>query len=305
MRSTSIAVLVSGCVIAAIPAAEPPPATVSGTGTVEIKRPAEILRVQFDVMAKGKDLTDAIEKLKARRQFVVSELAKLGANKDSVVFGDNEVLDEASNRNDQLARMMAMRNKALGKTPKGKTEAPTVLFVPLKVDFPLPAKPDELLAMTRNLQDKIKTAELGGMKADAKSTPEEEELIEEAVGMPGRGMGDEQPRGTPTFLYVFKITEADRKKALADAFTQAKQDARRLAQAAGMDLGELYKLIDQSQAGADPEEIMSMTTPRGFAYGRYGGGLGGLLVGDEAIGMSPGKTAVKVGVMAQFRLVGK
>ena len=302
MRPPLIAVLVSACILGAISAAEPQTAIVSGTGTVEIKRPAEILRVQFDVMARGKNLTDAIEKLKTRREVVIAELAKMGASKDSVFFGDNDVLDEASDRQNQLGRMMASRNRALGKSPKPKTEALTILYVPIKVDFPLPSnKPDELLVVTRTLQEKIKVAELGGLKTDGKASPEEEEQVEESVGMTGRG-GEEQPRGTPTFLYVFKLTEADRKKALSDAFAQAKQDARRLAQAAGMDLGELYKLIDQSQSSVDPDEIMTMMR-RDYGYGRYGnGGMGSLLVGDEAIGMSPGKAAVRVGVVAQFRL---
>lgn len=291
--------LVVAFVAAPLAAADPAPATVSGAGTVEIKRPAETLRVQFDVMARGKNLAEATDKLKARRAAVTAELVKLGAAKDAVTAGDIDLVDEASERSAQIDRLMLNRAKALGKTPKAKADAPTVLVVPLKADFPLPAdKPDELLIATKTLQEKVRAADLGGLKADGKATPEEEEQAEEAVGRPGRG--DDAPRGAPTFLFVFKVTEAERTKALAEAFAQARQDAKRLATAAGQDLGELYKLADQSQPSADADDV-AMLLRREYGYGRFNGG-GGMLVGNEAVGTSPGKLAVKVGVSAQFKL---
>jgi hypothetical protein len=202
-----------------------------------------------------------------------------------------------------VGRMMAARNRALGKGPKPKTESPTVLFVPVKVDFPLPANnPDGVLVTAKTLQAKIKAADLGGLKTDGKVTPEEEEQAEEAIGPNRMGM-DEPARGEPSFLYVAKIAESDRKKALADAFAQAQKDARRLAQAAGMDLGGLHRLVDQTQSGGDLDELVAMTR-RGYGrYGYGGGDVGAVLAGDEVIGVSPGKVVAKVGVVAHFKLV--
>jgi hypothetical protein len=275
-------------------------ATVSGVGVVEVKRSPEYLRVQFDVMARGKNLADAMDKLKARQEVVTAELIKLGAGKDVIVMGEKDVLDEAADRQNQLGRMMAARNKALGKNPKPKTESPTVVFVALKVDFRLPANDaDALMVAAKTLQEKIKAAELGGLKSDGKSTPEEEELAEESIG-PGNRFSDEQPRGTPTFVFVAKLTEADRKKAMADAFAKAKQSARRLAESAGAELGELYRLVDQSQSGQEFDDFMSIQ--RRYGYGRYEYGGGSMLSGDEMIGMSAGKVSVKIGITADFKL---
>jgi hypothetical protein len=304
MRSTLFALLVFGCAAGGLAAADPEPATVSGTGTAEIRRPPEFLRVKFDAQVRGQNLADAIDKLKARREQIAAELAKLGAGKDAVAFGDADVADEAADRADQVGRMMAARARALGKGPKPKTESPTVLYVPVKVDFPLPANnPEGVLVTAKTLEAKIKAADLGGLKTDGKATPEEEEQAEEAIG-PGNRMGmDEPARGEPSFLYVAKVGEADRKKALADAFAQAQKDARRLAQAAGMDLGGLLRLVDQTAPGADLDELVAMTR-RGYGrYGYGGGDVGAIMAGDEVIGVSPGKVVAKVGVIAHFKLV--
>lgn len=279
-------------------ATDPPIASVSGTGVMEIKRSAETLRVQLEVMARGKNLSEALDKLKIRREESAAALAKLGAVKDSVSFGDADMVDEASDRQGQMERMMMARNRALGKATKPKTETPTVVTVMVKADFPLPAdKPEALLLAAKTLQEKIKAAELGGLKADEKVSPEAEEQAEEAVGGSNRG---EMPRGTPAFLYVVKLTEAEKSKALAEAFELAKRDAARLAKAAGQSLGELQKLSDQSQPGIDPEDLQMMSQ-REYGYNRFGRGTS-VIVGDEAMGMSPGKVVVKIGVVAQFRL---
>ena len=53
-----------------------------------------------------------------------------------------------------------------------------------------------------------------------------------------QGYGDEnRPPGTPQFIFIAKITDADREKALADAFTKAKSQAARTAKAAGHSVG--------------------------------------------------------------------
>ena len=46
--------------------AQPQEGTVTGVGSAEIKRPAEVLRVQVELVVKGKDLKEAIAKLKER-----------------------------------------------------------------------------------------------------------------------------------------------------------------------------------------------------------------------------------------------
>jgi uncharacterized protein YggE len=278
--------------------AEPPAAgTVSGSGSVEIKRQPDILRVQFEVMARGKTLKEALQNLTTRREEVRSELTKLGAGKDAVTFGDPGLADDGSNRRDRVEMLIRERNRALGK-PKAKGDAPAIVAVTVKVEFPLAAaEPEAFLVAARELQERVKATDLGGLKDKGKLTPEEEEAAAEAIG---RGNGDDElPRGEPAFIYVSKITEAERSKALAEAFAKAKKEAQRLAKAAGGELGGLHHLANQFQPVMDFDEI----------YGRRGyPGMGRMMLGtsddegDEAIGPQPGKVALRVGVVVQFKL---
>jgi len=63
-------------------------------------------------------------------------------------------------------------------------------------------------------------------------------------------------------------------------------------------------IADQSQPGIDPDDYAQMLGRRDYGYGRYGGGSsGGILVGNEAVVGSFNRITVKVGVMAQLKLV--
>jgi uncharacterized protein YggE len=282
---------------AALRADPPSVGTVSGSGTVEIKRQPDILRVQFEVMARGKTLKEALDKLKARREEVRAELVKLGAGKDAVTFGDPGLADDGSNRRDRVEMLIRERNRALGK-PKPKGDAPAIVAVTVRAEFPLAAaEPEAFLVAARELQQKVRAADLGGLKDKGKLTPEEEEAAAEAIG--GGNGDDEPPRGEPMFLYVSKIAEAERSKALAEAFARAKRDAERLARAAGGELGGLHHLANQFQSVMDLDELYAR---RGFAV------PGRMMLGtsddeaDEAIGAQPGKVTLRVGVVAQFKL---
>jgi uncharacterized protein YggE len=276
--------------------AEPPVGTVSGSGSAEIKRQPETLRVQFEVMTRGKTLAEALDKLKARREEVRAELVKLGARKESVKFDDPGLADDT--RRGQVEMLIRARNQALGK-PKAKGETPAVVTAMVRAEFALPAgDPEAFLVVARGLQEKVKAADLGGLKGKDKPTPEEEEAAAEALGGPG-GPGDDRPTGEPVFLFVSKVSEEERSKALAEAFAKARREAERLAKAAGGELGGLHTLASQYQPVMDLDEI----------YGRRGFAVPGRMVpgssdddADEAVGTQAGKVSLRVGVVAQFKL---
>src|SRR5438067_9415618 len=145
-----------------LPAQSPAAGTVSGTGTAEIRRQPETLRVQFEVQARGKTLREALDKLKARREEVRSALVGLGARKGAVVFGDPGLAGEASARNVQIEQLIHQRNQALGR-PKPKAGAASVVTATVRADFPLPAGGDAeaFLLAARELEEKVKAADLG------------------------------------------------------------------------------------------------------------------------------------------------
>jgi uncharacterized protein YggE len=275
--------------------------TVAGSGSVEIKRPPEALRVQVDLLARGKDVKEALAKLKERREAAVAQLTGLGVPKAAVVIGEPTLSSDKTQRQQQIERMMQMRRG--GKPARPKAEQPVFVSAPLKADLPLKAVgPEELLVAAHALQEKIKAADLGGLKDVEKPTsPQEEELAEEMGPEFG---GDEGPkRGEPVFSFVAAVPDAERAKALADAFQKAKRDATRLARAAGAELGPVRTLSENQQTGGLEEDPLA--GPRRF-YDMAMVGRPPVPPADdergEAVGGQPGKVVLRVSVSVQFEL---
>src|SRR5438045_617574 len=97
---------VAALVVLAAAGRADPPGTVSANGTAEVKRPAEALRVQVELVAKGKDLPEALARLKDRREAARKQLAALGAAADAVEIGEPVLGGDKSAQQQQMERMM-------------------------------------------------------------------------------------------------------------------------------------------------------------------------------------------------------
>lgn len=280
---------------------------IHGMGEVVLERNPELMRLQVNLLAKGKDLPEAITKLKARRTKVEKQLETLGAAKDSVKFGDVE-LDTAQDDQQRQMEMMLRQRMAQrrgGKRPAEKEVSvkPVKVLQTLKAEWLLKAaNTTDLLVLSKKLQDAIKAADLGGLKDAEEPTPEEAELAEESEEMGMHFGGQEGPKpGEPVFVFVAKINSADREKALAEAFRAAKQEAAQLAKAADLELGALRSL--QGGGGIDAEDgadyRLLYNTPFGAAMRQQ---MTGRNHSGEAIGASPGVLKFKVTVNATFGL---
>ncbi len=283
------------------------PNTVTGQGTVDLKRRPDLLRVHVDMLAKGPHLKEALAKLKHRREAALALLESFGVDKNSIEFGEPQITSEKTDRQRQMEMMMRQRMRAQGKKDeKAKQPAPVVVFVPLKFEIPLPsADAEELLVQASALQDKIKVADLGGLKEIKQVSPQDEELAEEIQDQFG-GEDNEPKRGEPVFLYISKISEADHAKALASAFQKARRDAARLAQAAGAELGPLQHL-DNNSAATNMEDAATMyqMTNNPYAYQLMQRFRTNQPPDDgpaEAIGLQPGKATYRVAVSVSFGL---
>ena len=146
----------------------------------------------------------------------------------------------------------------------------------------------DLLVTSKKLQDAIKAADLAGAKDAEEPSPEEAELFEEMDEMANAFNNQQGSKpGELVFVFVAKISAADREKAMAEAFRSAKQDAAQLAKAADLELGPLRSLQGgegiEAEDGADYR--MLDNTPFGRAMRQQ-------MVGhdhtDEAIGAGPG-----------------
>ena len=274
--------------------------SVSGTGLVTLQRQPDLLRMQMEIAADGKTLQEALDKLKAKREAAKAKLQAMGVADAALEVGQPTIGSIGNDRRSQMERMVRMRmNNGNRPAPTSQPGPSVSVSLSLKAEWPLTGKSgDQLLLAAYDLQEKVKAADLAQSgKTGKPRTPEEEEMAEEMNGMGGPDQSQQQP-GEPLFMYVSKLADADRAKAVADAFQKAKVEAGQLAKAAGMSLGALRNL--NSQAAPD----MSQFNDYGDPYSRYfyNQQFSSQRSSQEAIAPKPGPVTVNVTVMATFTL---
>jgi hypothetical protein len=220
----------------------------------------------LQVSGKGKTLEEALAALKERREAVVAQLGKLGADKSAMVFTPPGVDDSTGAQQRRMEIMIAQRMGRGAKKAAKPVKPPVAVTTMLKAQWPLAGDtPEKLLLAADAVREKIKAADLAGGKDSPKLSPEEQEMAEEMAAQAAQNMGgDEQVAGPgePHFLFVARLAPQDRQTAQADAFAKAKAQAAELAKAAGAGLGPLTGLSGEagSVAGVNP-----YVNP----YGRY------------------------------------
>ena len=282
--------------------------TVAGNGVVTISRPPEIMRVQIALQGKGADLKAALAAVKARADAARKQLTTLGAGKESIKVDQAKIGAKNNQQQRQMQMMMMQRMRQGNKaSKKPKTPDPVLVSAMLTAEWKLDSKSaDDLLVAVHALQEKIRAADLAGTKDAEKLSPEQEELLEEMEANQNQyGSEDEPKPGEPVFIFVSRISEAERDKALAEAFQKAKVQAMRLAKAAGAELGDLYSLTGGSSS---PNDYNSYGRYNQYAYqtlqmARAEAGMEDDEGNDtEALGTEPGPVKINVTVRAAFDL---
>lgn len=308
-RQTFLATAIAAMFTVGANGQTPSTPSVSGSGSAEAEQLADVVRVQVQVRGEGKDLREALSKLKEKQASLKATLEKLRADPASIKFGP--AAEFAANDNNSRARMEMMRMRMGQRGKRGKKEAPkavvVVLSSSLTAEWPLKAADvDELLINGKALEDQIKAADLGGMKAaETKAkTDEDEESKEEMQEMMMQMGNDNEPKpGEPTFVYARKISNEVRAKLLSEAYAKAKVDAARLASAAGKELGELRTLNENAGPASDDSEDPYLQ--RQYYRAMQGARMGRSETADgplEAVGVRPGMVAYRVTVGATFAL---
>lgn len=235
---------------------------VSGNGVVTISRQPETMRVTVAIQGKGGTLKDALAAVKTRTEAAKKQVVTLGANKDTIKVESPKINTQQADQQQAMMqrRMQAMMMQQMNKTKKAgkkdkeaaKPAEPVLVATMFTAEWKLDAKtPEDLLIAVHGLQEKIKAADLAGMKDADKLTPEQEEMLEEMEqAQQFNYNGNETPKpGEPIFIFVSRIPEAEREKAIAEAFQKAKTQASKLAKAAGTELGSLKSLSSNSKSG--------------------------------------------------------
>ena len=280
---------------------------VHGSGSVVLERPAERMRMQIDLLAKSKNLADAITKLKSQKAKVEKQLDSLGATKESIKFGEVRLDESQDDEQRQMQMMMRQRmSQRRGKrhAEKESQGKPVKLTLRLTAEWSLKSKDAiGLLLETQKLHEAIKAADLAGLKESQEPTAEEAEVAEESEEMDMVYNSRQGPKqGEPVFLYFATIPAADREKALAEAFAAAKSEATRLAKAAEMELGPLRSL----QSGASANDFSDEDSVQQL----YNSGMGNLFRhelsnrhrGHDAIGPTPGLLKFHTDVTVLFAI---
>lgn len=284
--------------------AQPSEGSVAGTGTIALKRVPESLRMELTLTADGKDAREAVAKLKQLQSAAKAKLIAAGTSESSFQPGDPRTAGNSDpNQQQQIQRMVRMRmqqQQGAGGKPTTAPAAPAVtVAATLKCEWPLNARTvEEALVAASAIQEKVKAAAIGQKQA---ATPEEKEELEE---MQGNSEFGQAPPGTPTFLYVAKVNDADRAKATADAFAKARSDAAALAKAAGADLGALRKLSSQAMPDVDESDGGYNAAYRRYMYAsmRNRGDESAGVDASEAVGLQPGNVSLNLTVSATFAL---
>jgi uncharacterized protein YggE len=232
---------------------------ITASGSATVQRLPTSIRMAVSVSAKGKTIEEALAKLKERREKLTAEVQKLKADKKNIRFDNPAISAAETDRQQQIEALVAER-VGKGKKPKGLEFTPSFAVVcTMTVEWPLAAKTaEEFLVESHALTEEIKAAELA--KSDEKLTPEEEEVAAEVAEQANNGRNN-AAAGEPEFLFVARLSGADRQKCFADAFAQAKKNAEELAKAAGVELGPL--------AGLSGQGVGSQQHSRDESYGGY------------------------------------
>jgi uncharacterized protein YggE len=218
--------------------------SLSAAGSAVVRRKPTQMRMYVQLQAKGKTLEEALAKLKDRREAVTAQLESLKADKKSIVFGAPCMSLAQSAQQKQIEAMVRAQMRRPGKKGTKVPAVPQMVAVTatLTAQWPLEGKTNEqLFVASHAIQEKIKAADIAGAKEkeETKVSAEEEELEEEAAQAVNRYGEQQTDSREPMFVFVATLAKADRKKAMADAFVEAKARAAELAKAAGVELGPL------------------------------------------------------------------
>ncbi len=283
--------------------------SISGVGTTTLKRTPSAVRMYVELLAKGETLDKALGKLKDRHEAAIVQLEALDADKDSIKMGPPSLSNMQTEQKKQMERMIMQRMGSRGKkVPKGlKVPKSVSVSAKLTAQWPLDAKsPQELLLAVEALKEKINDADIAGRKEAEELSEEEKELAEEAEGMMNSFGEEKVPVGEPQFVFLAQISDDEHKTAMAEAFSKAKEQAAKLALAAGVKLGPLVALSGQG-GGNNAFENQMMHGGMGYRQQQYlqqligAGSMPGMTPkSNEAISSGVGPVTFQFNVQASF-----
>lgn len=217
----------------------------------------EKLRLQMVVRAEGTDAKQAIKQLAQHKERVRKELLELKAEEVSIEFGAPRFTPSATGMSVSFeSRQMRRYLRSMDIDAEKLNGLPKIFNVvaTLKADWVLPtANVDAIALLPEGLKEQVQQRDLTGInnKADIDAAMQEKldemkTLLTEQLGMDSED-GDVPIR----VVFVAKSTVSQRQEDLQKALEAAKEQATIIAQASGVSLGALDRIVSGG-AAADP-----------------------------------------------------
>lgn len=217
------------------------PGTVTVTGTAEMTKQPEIIRIQFKQYGKGNDQEAAKAALVAVEKKLLTKLADAGAEVIVTNAGMSLPSQNLLNRYRNVSSMILQRQMQQGGA--GQADKPaniTYLERFLTIDLKPKVKTKEALVLLTDLQERLRKdyQELSGM-ADALPKDENNDVNNNVYIY----RNDSSLFTTDVrFQVAAKITREDRIKLYGDAMKRARAMANDLAEAAEMKTGPVQNI---------------------------------------------------------------
>ena len=240
--------------------------TINCVGAVTVRQRPAVLLMKVRLRATEPTLELGLARLKTHSEATAQWLKRLGAQR--VDFGEPHFAEQADT--DPMSKMRAMATRALRKRPtEDETDQrPHGVCLVLTAIWPVAAmSAEEILVLVDRLR--FEAAE----DSDEVETPDAlppwaspEEQMQEMVTQMQQPPADDSPQ----FLFVARLDEVQREKAAAEAFARARQNAERLARAAGMRLGAIRMIHHMMTGGLDgsrPDRMMDRQRCLGMLAG--------------------------------------
>ena len=266
--------------------------------------------MMIDLTATAPTLKEALAAIKDRKEVAQTALEATGVNKGSIKFGDATRVDDSSDRRRQMERQIRMqlaRRRGKGALPASRPRLANRLgHAHRRLAAPPGNVGGSVAGGRRRASESRGGGRPGGARRKKKSlTPEEQEVADE-VSM-SSGEEEQQQEAKPRFAFVATVSDDERDKAAAEAFAKAKTHAARIAKAAGVTLGALVRLSDQS-SGLFQGDDEGVNQGWGMnPYVEYQRNMQAALLQSgrdrgEVVSQQPGIVRVRVSIMTEFEL---
>jgi uncharacterized protein YggE len=288
---------------------ETAPGTIHASGQYEVKLEPQKLRLTLNIRAEGVDAKSAIEALLEHKERVKTELLAMKAEEASIDFGAAQLTSGIPGMSAEMMRYGSrMIAQVAGAANSDPADVPKVYIAASRVraEWPLPTTDADALAMLpETLKEQVKERDLMGEKNKAQLDDPQQEKLEEMQAAMQENMGyysDNSEAAAAAVMFVAKVDEKVRKKAVSAAYEQAMAQAKMLSTLTGKPLGSLKSLRTSDVPVAATEEIESTYGPAYAAYASYAATQTNGVTMDEALNTSPQGLKLVVRVEAEFAL---